>query len=220
MLIASSAASAQSLLSVGSTQGLPGDTVNVTINFTGNSTTSPTNITGMNFDLLFNTNYLQAGTPTVGDAIPNPFFGFNLIAPGDMRVLSLAFPTAPASNGVVAFIPFTIAPNAPGHDEPLVLTNIAATDANGIQEVLSPSNGVLSIIGPPLITQIIPTNGGAIHLVLSGRPTRNYFIQAATNLAAPQWQPFTNLVSGSNGVFEDVTATNFPTRFYRAQLAP
>jgi hypothetical protein len=206
--------SAGPLLSVGSTNGAPGATVNVAINYITDGT-----ITGLNFDLLFSTNYLQTGTPVAGNAIPNPFFGFNTIAPGQLRILSIAFPTAVSSNGVVTYIPFVIASNAPDQLETLTFTNVAATDAGGNGVALPSANGVLAIVTPPQITGI-SSAGGVVHLTLTANASHQYQVQAATNLSAPQWITFTNLLTGPNPVFDDVSASNLPARFYRALIAP
>ena len=212
--MASATAAAMPLLSVGSTQGIPGSTANVAINFT-----TDTNVTGVQFDLLFNTNYLQLGQLIRGNALSDQFLGTNLIAPGQFRVLAISFIDTPISNGVIVYMPFTIASNAPDHDEPLTFTNVFATDALAESVALSLSNGVLAVVVPPRISAIAPTNGGGMRLVLAGSAGRNYVIQAATNLAAPQWLPFTNILAGGSPVFDDVTASNSPLRFYRAQVA-
>ena len=206
--------SAGPLLSVGSTNGAPGATVIVPINFITDGT-----ITGLNFDLLFGTNYLQTGTPTVGNAIPNPLFGYNLIAPGQLRILSIAFPTAVSSNGVIAYIPFIIASNAPDGVESLTFTNVAATDAAADNVPLPTNNGTLSIITPPRIAGISASNG-VVQIALAANASYRYQIQAATNLATPQWLTLTDVLSGPNPVFADTNAVSFPVRFYRAFIAP
>ena len=214
VLTASVVTVASPLLSVDSTQGIPGSTVNVAINYT-----TDTNLTGIQFDLLFNTNYLQWGPPIRGNALSDQFLGTNLIAPGQFRVLAISFVSTPISNGVVVYMPFTIAINAPDHDEPLTFTNVVATGAAAEEVALPTSSGILAVVVPPRITGITPTNSGVMHLALIGSPGRNYIIQATTNLAAPQWLSFSNVLSGGNPVFDDATATNFPVRFYRAQVA-
>jgi hypothetical protein len=65
VLVASAAAVASPLFS---TQGVPGSTVNVAINYT-----TDTNLTGLQFDLLFNTNYLQWVRPSLGTPCPTSF---------------------------------------------------------------------------------------------------------------------------------------------------
>lgn len=211
LLVSYGVSVAEPTLSVVSTRAVPGSTANVAISFT-----TDTNVTGLQFDLLFDTNYLQLGPVVSGSAASGQFFGTNLIAPGQFRVLTISFTDTPMSNGVVAYMPFFIATNAPDHDESLTFTNVFATDAAGDAVAMFSSNGVLAVVVPPLISAITPTNGGVMQLTLAGSPGRNYLIQATANLAAPQWLSFSNLVSGSNPIFDDVTAPNFPVRFYRA----
>ena len=122
------------------------------------------------------------------------------------------------TNGVMVYMPFTISSNAPDHDEPLTFTNMSATDENGLAVALLATNGVLSVVVPPRVSAITRTNVG-VRLTLVGSAGRNYTFQAATTLVSPQWLAFTNVV-GSNGVFVDVTASNFPARFYRAVVSP
>lgn len=213
--MASAAAVAAPLLSVVSTQGIPGSTVNVAINYT-----TDTNLTGMNFDLLFSTNYLQWEPVIRGNIPPDQFLlGTNLIAPGQFRVLVISSMRMPICNGIVLYMRFTIASNSPDHNEPLTFTNVAATDAAAEEVALPTNNGVLAVVVPPQISGITPTDGGVMHLALTGSSGRNYVIQATTNLTAPQWLSFSNVLSGGNPVFDDATATNFPVRFYRAQVA-
>ncbi len=207
-------AKAVPLLSVVSTQGVPGSTATIAINYASN-----TNITGLNFDLLYNTNYLQLGAVTQGNPLPGGIYGTNLIAPGQFRVLVLSGFGTFLSNGPVVYMPFTIATNSPDHEEPLVFTNVAATDAAGVGMALPTTNGVLSVIVPPRVS-IKLTSGGIRQLAFSASTNRSYAVQSATNLAAPQWLAFTNVISGSDPVFDDMTATNFPVRFYRVLVAP
>jgi len=215
MLVISVAAVASPLLSLVSTQGVPGSTVNVAINYS-----TDTNLTGIQFDLLFNTNDLQWGPPIRGNALSDQFLGTNLIAPGQFRILAISFVDTPISNGVFVYMPFTIATNAPDHDEPLTFTNVSATDAAAEAVTLPTTNGVLAVIVPPRISGITPTNGGVMHLALTGSPGRNYIIQAATNLTTPQWLSFSNVLSGGNPVFDDATISNVPVRLYRALVVP
>jgi len=201
-------------MTVGSTNGVPGSTINVPINFF-----TDINVTGVEFDLLFNTNYLQWGPPMQGNALPpGELMGTNLIAPGQFRILVISFVDAPITNGVLVYMPFTISSNAPDHDEALTFTNVNATDASAFFVALATTNGVLSVVVPPRLSAIARTNAG-VRLALAGSAGRNYMFQATTNLLAPQWLAFTNVV-GSNGVLVDMTASNFPVRFYRAVVGP
>lgn len=65
----------------------------------------------------------------------------------------------------------------------------------------------------------IPPPGGSFTLVVEGVPGVIYQIDASTNLV--NWTTLTNLTStGGFIVFTDLSATNFPGRFYRAVWSP
>jgi hypothetical protein len=207
--------SATPTMSISNTVGTPGATVPAPINVT-----IDTNVVSLQFDLWFGTNYLASSTPTGGSALSDQQVFSALVQPGDLRVLEVSFDDSPMTNGVAAYVPFTIASNAPDHDESLMLSNVILVNAGASEvPVIVNSNGTLSITIPPRFTAIYPTNGGAIHLDLSGGTNRVYTIQAATNLAQPAW---IGLSTNTNftGVLpvDDTNASNFLLRFYRAQF--
>ena len=217
LLAGSGILSADPTLSVGSTVGVPGSTVQVAINYT-----TDTNAPSLQFDLVYSTNYLSSGEPVAGNGLSDHLIGSNEVSPGLRRVLIFSFSNAPITNGVLVFVPFTIATNVPDQDEPLVLTNVVVSSADAQVVPASATNGTLAIaVLPPQFSSIAPTNGGVIHLQLAGTAGRSYSIQATTNLQSPQW---TTLQTGvaTNGVleFDDVSAGLFPRRFYRALVVP
>ena len=60
-----------------------------------------------------------------------------------------------------------------------------------------------------------PESGRGWCLRFSGIPGNGYTLEASTNLVF--WTALTNLLAGADGLFDylDLSATNFPTRFYR-----
>jgi Cohesin domain len=217
LLAGSGIVSANPMLSVGSTAGVSGSTVQVAINYT-----TDTNAPSLQFDLVYSTNYLSSGEPVAGNALSDHLIGSSESSPGLRRVLIFSFSNAPITNGVLVFVPFTIATNAPDQDEPLVLTNVVVASADAQVVPASATNGTLAIaVLPPQFSSIAPTNGGVIHLQLAVTAGRSYSIQATTNLQSPQW---TTLETGvvTNGVleFDDVSAGTFSRRFYRALVVP
>jgi YDG domain/Bacterial Ig-like domain (group 3) len=82
--------------------------------------------------------------------------------------------------------------------------------------------GSLVITNPPapvvvvLSVQRLPD--GNQRLAFTGSPTSNYVVQASTGLAPVGWAPLsTNTAAGDGSCrFDDLTATNYPARFYRA----
>jgi len=212
-LLGAAGAPAMPTMSVGTTAGAPGTTNLVPV-----SVTIDTNVVSFQFDLLYATNYLTPGTPIGGSALADQQLASAVVTPGVFRVLGFSFDNMPITNGVLAYVPFTIAANAPDHDEMLVLSNMLLVNAQAsVVPVTVNSNAVLSVAVPPQFSAIFPTNAGAMHLELSGTTGRVYVVQATTNLAPPQWSPLaTNTDVTGVLPFDDVTAGAVPTRFYRA----
>jgi hypothetical protein len=77
---------------------------------------------------------------------------------------------------------------------------------------------VVTLRTPPQTLASI--QAGGFRLQLSG-PTNTYVVEAATNPASADWQPFiTNTLTGNSTEILDVDADRFPRRFYRARTAP
>ena len=82
------------------------------------------------------------------------------------------------------------------------------------------TNGVLSVVAtvPPQFSSMTPLGDGNFQLNGTGSAGVTYELDAATNLAPPvDWSFVTNKVADQNGQFQlsDLTATNFPQKFYR-----
>jgi len=214
VLVVSAGATAAPVLSVNSTAAIPGSTVQVAVRYT-----TDTNAPSLQFDLLYATNYLATGTPTGGDALADHQVASSEPAPGVRRVLIFSFSNALLTNGVLAFVPFTIATNAPDHDEALTLSNVVVSTLQANQVLAYSSNGVLTIAVPPQITSVVRTNSGA-RVQLVGTSGREYRLEAQTNVAALQWTPLaTNIAVNGLAEFNDATPAAFSSRFYRAALA-
>ena len=200
-------------MSVGTTAGAPGTSDLVPV-----SVTIDTNVTSFQFDLLYATNYLTPGMAVGGSALADQQLASAVVSPGVFRVLGFSFSNSPITNGVLAFVPFTIAANAPDHDEALVLSNMLLVSAQAtVVTNAANSNAVLSVTVPPQFSAIFPTNAGALHLELTGTVGRVYVIQAATNPVLPQWSALaTNTDVTGVLPFDDIFAGALPNRFYRA----
>ena len=202
-------------MSIGPTSGAPGAIASVPV-----SVTIDTNVVSFQFDLLYATNYLTPGAPVGGNALADQQLASAVVSPGVFRVLGFSFSNSPITNGVLAYVPFAIAGNAPDHDEGLVLSNalLVSAQASVVPFTLN-SNAILSITVPPHFSAIYPTNAGARHLELTGTTGRVYVVQSATNLVSPQWIPLTTNTDVTGVLrFDDVSASNFPHRFYRARF--
>jgi fibronectin-binding autotransporter adhesin len=82
------------------------------------------------------------------------------------------------------------------------------------------TNGVLSVIATvgPQFSGLNQTSDGNFHFAGTGAAGVTYELDAVTNLAPPiLWMFVTNAVAGQNGLFDlwDLSATNFPQRYYR-----
>jgi hypothetical protein len=208
--------SASPALSIGSTAGGPGTTVPVPVNFT-----TDTNVPSLQFDLHYATNYLAPGAPVRGSALADQLIYYtNGVLPGVYRVLMFSFSNAPLTNGVLVYVPFVIATNAPDHDEFLSLSNVVLSNPQGFAVPENASGGVLAITTAPRFSSVGRTNGSVIHLELLGASGRAYVLQTATNLPSPQWTALQTNVA-ANGILEfDDPSASAPFRLYRAMVVP
>ena len=218
LALGTESAFAGATLSVGSVTGTPGSTVLVPV-----SIFSDTNVVSLQFDLLYDSNFLTPGTAVGGPALADQLYGDNIVTNGVYRVLFYTFTYVPMTNGVIAYVPFAIATNAPDLDESLSLTNYlvlagTATQLNTVQTSSTP--GVLTIAVPPACNSITASNG-AVQLQLTGSTGRSYVIQTTPSLdGSPQWSSvYTNITSNGLLTFDDPLGGT-TQRFYRAMLAP
>ncbi len=212
-------ASAAAILSVGTVVGAPGSTVTVPVNLM-----SDTNVAALQFDLLYDSNYVTPGAVQGGPALADQGYGSNIRSPGDYTVLMYTFTYNPMSNGVIAFIPFSIASNTPDTNVALTFTNyilIADAALDFVNPVTAPT-GTLSIATLPVFTAVTRSADRVAHVTLAGSTNRSYVIQGATNLVGPvQWTALsTNAATNGEVRFDDPAAATIPTRYYRAMVAP
>src|SRR5437867_935261 len=156
-------------LSVRSVAGAPGATVLVAINYT-----SHTNAPTLQFDLLYSTTYLASSDPIRGNALSDHSVASAEPSPGVRRVVIFSGSNRPITNGVLVYVPFTLAANAADHDEALRLSNVVVVSP---QADLVPSNttdGILAVAVPPRFRSIYTTKDGTIHLQLAGSTGRRY----------------------------------------------
>jgi hypothetical protein len=99
-------------------------------------------------------------------------------------------------------------------------TSIAPSLPGNLAWNFNPTNGTLSVIGPPppQFTQISMTSNGNFAMSGTGPNGQGFRIVAATNIALPlsNWTAITTGLFGG-GVFQftDLESTNRPARFYR-----
>lgn len=87
------------------------------------------------------------------------------------------------------------------------------------------AGGVISVVATvgPEFTVMSRTGDGNFHFTGTGAAGITYELDATTNLIPPiAWEFVTNAIADQSGYFElrDLSATNFPQRFYRIMSAP
>ena len=215
LILAAGNAAAQAVLSTGLVAAEPGTTVWVPITISAN-----TNASSFQCDLVFETNYLSTGIGTAGPANSGAFIFTNVVfSPGIVRVLSVGFTVLP--DGVVALVPFTVATNTPDHNETLLVSNVVMSSAIGDNVAAVGSTNVFEFLVPPRFASISVIGGAGAELTLAGATGRTYVIQAASDAVLAAWVPIsTNTSTDGTVSFEDMTAANYPARFYRAIVLP
>ncbi len=101
--------------------------------------------------------------------------------------------------------------------------NFAATNlpvlGSGLAWNWVPATGTLAVVAtlpPPLITGFSDLATGGFSLTFSGSNGASYSIYTTTNLASPIWTMIaTGVLAGEPVTFQDLAATNYPTRFYK-----
>ncbi len=202
---------------VGSTNVLAGNTVWVSL-----QVLVDTNVPHLQFDLVYETNFLSSATPLAGPALADQIILSSEPSPGVRRVELFSFSNTPVTSGTLVFVPFTASSNAPGRYTGLVLTNIALTN---VQQQLIPNfnvtNGTLEIMNPPRFTSVVRIPGAGLRVQAVSPPGHLLIIQVNSSLSQNLWTPLlTNQPPLGVTTFDDPSAVKLPARFYRAVLVP
>jgi hypothetical protein len=128
----SSAGHAQRELVVEIVAGDPGQTVFVNVTFTGDGT-----VTGLQFDLSFDSDFLTVGTPASGPALTDHDLDTEILTPGILRILVHSSTNDILGNGIVVALPFTIDSTTPDGFYPI--------DRSGV------------VMGNPIALSVTPT---------------------------------------------------------------
>ncbi len=91
-------------------------------------------------------------------------------------------------------------------------THAASATGSVFVTVISSNDLALSLVGTPSIL------AGTFHSTFAGNPNLTYAVDRATNVTGPWQLNYTNIVAGTNGVFELIDPNNPPAiqRFYRS----
>ncbi len=200
---------------VNTNAGAPGRTISVPVSFW-----TDTNVSKLQFDLLYEPTDLSTGTPTGGDALSDQVILTSVPNSGTRRVQLVSFTNALLTNGVLVFVPFQINTNATDHDATLTLTNVALYNQQNQQlPLVNLAPGVLRIEVPPLFTFIGPASAGGMHLEVTATPMRTCVIQGAAQLTGMPWISLTTNQSANGQIsIDDTGADLMPQRFYRVEV--
>lgn len=139
-------------LSAGSASGMPGDSdIVIPVRLDPDEGTE---ITGLNFDLTFDTNRLSVQNVTIGSAAASAEKSLSWSSPssGRIRVIIFGLNQTKIQNGVVADVTFSVNAVADPGSSSLSLSNATATDQDGVSVPLSLSPGTFTIPDPPSAT--------------------------------------------------------------------
>ena len=138
----------------------------------------------------------------------------------------------------ISFSNAALVPASPAITTVLRVTSNAATHAGSFSSLALPplgaglawdtngfaANGTLAVIStaPMVFNSVVPLNDGNFRLTFSGPTSAAYELRASTNLSlAPVtlWDLLDSSTFGNASVsFDDLSATNFPQRFYIIRL--
>lgn len=138
-------------LSCGSGSGMAGDTgISIPVSL---SSSAGTQVSGLNFDLNFDSSRLSVSSVSKGSAVPaTKTLSFSFPAAGKVRVIIFGLDQTAIPNGTVASIVFNVNPSASEDIYKLTLVNAAASDPGGDGVSLNLSNGSITVFAPPTST--------------------------------------------------------------------
>jgi hypothetical protein len=197
-------------LRVGVVRGFPGNTVEVPVSLNYRSN-EPRNVVGLQADVLFDASGINDANPTSGPLLDHHVLASSAPWSGVRRLLVYSPESAVLTNGTIAHIPFTVAPNA-FRNFSLALSNVILVRADATQVPATNANGFVGV------NQVFVAPDGhadGFLTVVSNGVEQCYVIQATTNFQT--WvNVHTNSTEGSLLEFVDPAAGGQPHRFYRA----
>jgi len=199
-------------LFLGSVSGYPGLTATVPLFFKESSNTPP-RVVALQADVAFNPALLSSGAAVPGPALGKRVLDSNEPRAGVRRILIYSLNNVPLTNGMIARIPFDVAPGLHVSTAGLLLTNVIMATAAALP---APSTGVN---GAVIINPVFVRDDGDVSFFFAATPDQKYLIQASTTLT--NWVTLsTNSGTASFIDFTDTEAHTFSYRFYRIIPAP
>jgi hypothetical protein len=169
------------------------------------------NVVALQADVLFDASGVSDGSPSGGPLLLRHVLASSAPAPGVRRLLVYSLESAVLTNGTVANIPFTVAPNA-FRNFSLTLSNVILVRADATQVPATNANGFVGV------NQVFVAPDGhadGFLNVTSNGVEQCYIIQATTDFQT--WvNVHTNSTEGGLLEFADLEAGAHPKRFYRA----
>jgi len=166
-------------LSVGSGSGSPG-TLDVVVPVTLSSEPS-SEVSGVNFDLLYDSSRLSVGGVTIGAAASaaGKSLSSSQPSPGTVRVIVFGLNQEAIADGILADIHFNVLPAAAPGQSALTLSAASASDPWGVAVLpLTLSNGSFTVTSPPASST--PTRTPTLSATASRTPTRTATATATT----------------------------------------
>lgn len=195
------------------TNALVGTTITIPFHFTG-----ATNITALQFDVLFEPAKLAANAVFAGPAAQAHQLRSRGFGPGQQRVLIYSGQSEPLPSGELIQVSLTITSSVPAGFTSLVISNAILSDR--VARTVTPTTltpGTLRIMTalPARLGAVLVSTNGLIQFLVEGTSGRPYVIEASTDLAT--WTPIgTNQPANGMLEFVDPHAGRYPQRFYRA----
>jgi len=208
------AASASAIsLQVGTVRGFPGNTVDVPVTLRY-GTNEPRNVVAFQADVLYEAVGLSDGAPVGGPILVRHLLASSVPVAGMRRLLAYSAQNDFLTNGVVATIPFTVAPRE-YRNFTLTLSNVVLARADGSQVFGTNVNGFIGV------SQVfVAPDGhadGFLNVPTNTGPDACWVVQSSSDLIT--WANLsTNSVGGSLLEFRDPQAAAYPQKFYRAIL--
>ena len=177
-------------------------------------TNEPRNVVAFQADVLFEAVGLSDGTPVGGPVLVRHLLASSAPAAGTRRLLAYSAQNDFLTNGVVATIPFTVAPKE-YRNFTLTLSNVVLARADGSQVFGTNVNGFIGV------SQVfVAPDGhadGFLNVPTNAGPEACWVVQSSSDLIT--WANLsTNSAGGSLLEFRDPLAGAYPQKFYRAIL--